>query len=138
MGPCPLNNTPPHGSQLEHSPPSLFFVFSISLFLIFNFPTLLPGGHASSGLQYHAAALMMHDPRQITITMTMAVYIYHPLSGTYHLLMKDHRHPKVRDNILLPITICCMHASMPPKQTSNRLRGVLPTRIAGEGRGWER
>ena len=43
--------------------------------------------------------------------------------------MKDHRHPKARDkfdNILLPITICCMHASMPPKWTSRRLRGYLP------------
>ena len=30
------------------------------------------------------------------------------------------------DNILLPITICCMHASMPPKQTSRRLRGYPP------------
>ena len=43
--------------------------------------------------------------------------------------MKDHRHPKARDkfdNILLPITICCMHASMPPKRTLRRLRGYLP------------
>ena len=64
----------------------------------------------------------------LTITMTMAVYIYRPLSGTY-LPMKDHRHPKARDkfdNILLPITICCMHASMPPKRTSRRLRGYPP------------
>ena len=30
------------------------------------------------------------------------------------------------DNILLPITICCMHASMPPKRTSRRLRGYPP------------
>ena len=66
VGPCPLNNTPPHGPQLEHSPPSLFFAFSISLFLIYNFPTLLPGGHESSGLRYHAAALMMHNPWWIT------------------------------------------------------------------------
>ena len=30
------------------------------------------------------------------------------------------------DNILLPITTCCMHASMPPKRTSRRLRGYPP------------
>ena len=30
------------------------------------------------------------------------------------------------DNILLPITICCMHASMPHKRTSRRLRGYPP------------
>ena len=45
------------------------------------------------------------------------------------LLTKDHRHPKTRDmfdNILLPITICCMHTSMPPKRTSRRLRGYPP------------
>ena len=39
--------------------------------------------------------------------------------------MKDHLHPKAQDNIL-PITICCMHASMPPKRTSRRLRGYPP------------
>ena len=42
---------------------------------------------------------------------------------------KDHRHLKARDkfdNILLPITICCMHASMPPKRTWRRLRGYPP------------
>ena len=42
---------------------------------------------------------------------------------------KDHSHPKARDkfdNILLPITICCMHASMPPKRTSRRLKGYPP------------
>ena len=41
-------------------------------------------------------------------------------------LMKDHRHPKARDKFELPITICCMHASIPPKWTSRRLRGYPP------------
>ena len=30
------------------------------------------------------------------------------------------------DNILLPIAICCMHASMPPKRTSRGLREYPP------------
>ena len=64
VGSCPLNNTPPHGPQTLTTLTTFCFLYiTVSHF---NVPTLLPGGHASSGLRYNAVALMMHDPWQIT------------------------------------------------------------------------
>ena len=62
---------------------------------------------------------------------TGCIYKSHPSYGTYHLLKKDHRHPKARGDKFFLTTINCqpliLHATLvPTMQTSRRLRSQPP------------
>ena len=96
---------------------------------------------ASSGLRYHATTLMTHDPWQITHHHcdNGSVYISPPLGNLSSpdegsLSSESLRYVWWYTAANFYLLYACKHAPQVDLKETER----IPTRVAGEGRGWER